>query len=92
MKFVRFLFTYMFVLAGVEALLLVGGRHSDQDFFMGASAALAGTIAWRILAKGKELSVRAAKAGREELSRNLRPQANRGHAQPNALHGSSPLR
>ena len=94
MTLVRFLFTYMFVLVGVEALLLVGGRRSDQDFFIGVAAALAGTIAWRVLAKAKELTARAPNpdTSRGDLSRNLQPQVNRGRGQANALPGSLPSR
>jgi hypothetical protein len=89
MTLVRFLFAYMFVLVGVEALLLVGGRRSDQDFFIGVAAALAGTIAWRVLAKGRAPNPDTSSG---DLSRNLRPQANRDRGQANALHGSSPSR
>ena len=74
MTFVRFLFTYMFVVAGAEGLLLVGGWRSDRDFFVGASAALAGTIAWYIFSAGKKLKAGVPNARRQEteINRSLR--------------------
>ena len=93
MTFVRFLFTYMFVVTGVEGLLLVGGLRSDRDFFVGASAALAGTIAWYILSAGRKrvASMVTARRRQTEINRSLRPRASRGPTSA-VLHGSSPWR
>lgn len=91
MIFIRFLFSYMFVLVGVESLLLIGGRRSDRDFFFGVLAALVVTLIWRLLRSVAALRI-AVPAPTVPISRPLRPPVPRVPARPRPLHGPSPSR
>ena len=89
---VRFLFAYMLVLLGVELLLLIGGRFSDRDFFLGMLTAVPLTIVCWMLAQGGLAEFVAKLRARAVLSHPPRLPVPRDHAGCHAAHGPSPLR
>src|SRR5690242_8443414 len=89
---VRFVFAYMLVLVAVEFLLLVGGRASDRDFFLGMVTAVPVTVVCWMLAKGGLAELVARLRARAAVSRPPRlpaPHVGAGH---HPAHGPSPLR